>query len=248
MSDASNEQLDPFRAMVLGDLPTVTSVESRQGLGHQLPDPFPPLSPPPEVSAAFQQGEVISEISHGAAPAASPVDLGPEAADATLLGEIALRLDACERHLDELSRLGRERERVVDRLHEEKESLKNRDRERAMLPLLRDLIRLYDDMEKTRQQYDGNDEVSKRAAHDFLLYREAAADILARQGIETFLVEPGELFNASRHRALSSAPTENPALERRIISVVRTGFATDQQVIRAAEVKVYRHNPPSDTP
>jgi molecular chaperone GrpE (heat shock protein) len=197
----------------------------------EVPQPEADLAaeaPPQELVAVVDRAEGAGAVPH------------PSDALARCLTTILTRIDACDHHLEDLARVARDRERMLDRLHEENQGLKNRDRERAMLPLLKDLIRLYDDVGRTSAEYTGDDEVSRKAAWDLKLYRDAAADILARQGIETYMTTAGDAFDPARHRAIGAKTTADPALDKRIARVLKPGFATDVQVIRAAEVEVFR--------
>jgi molecular chaperone GrpE (heat shock protein) len=250
----NQEPVLPFQPLTTEDLKMV--VASPEIVHAAQAEPVSPLRPPLATPEAVQSPGPELPFAEPHCDRAAVVErsetegaalLASEAL-AALLPTVLARLDACDQHLEDLARVARDRERMLDRLHEENQGLKNRDRERAMLPLLKDLIRLYDDVGRTRAEYGGDDEVSVKAARDWSLYQDAAADILARHGIETYMTTPGDAFDPSRHRAIGAKSTADPALDKRIASVRKPGFATDMQVIRAAEVEVFRLAPAPTSP
>ena len=143
--------------------------------------------------------------------------------------------------LNESNRIATERERIVDRLHQENQQLRSGELQQAMLPLFRDLIRLHDDLRQTGQRHERQD--SAEAGRDFQAYSEAAADILYRYGVERYEAAEGTAFNPKEHRALAAIPTPDASLDRMIAKVIRLGFKTEARVIRLLEVEVYRVSP-----
>ena len=65
-----------------------------------------------------------------------------------LLGELATRLEKVEEHLAESHRRAAHRESVIDRLHEENQRLHGGIRRMILEPVVTDLIRLYDQLER----------------------------------------------------------------------------------------------------
>src|SRR5947209_3702734 len=57
------------------------------------------------------------------------------------------------RALEESTRISTERERVIDRLYEENQRLRAGELQQAVMPILRDLMRLFDDLQKTAAAY-----------------------------------------------------------------------------------------------
>jgi molecular chaperone GrpE (heat shock protein) len=245
----NQEPVLPFQPLRAEDFTIVAAIADDGGEAPVRPDAAPFLSatasappaeapqPATEFAAEAPSQELVAVVESEAAAGAQP---RPSDAFAEHLTMILARLDACDHNLEDLARVAKDRERMLDRLHEENQGLKNRDRERAMLPLLKDLIRLYDDLGRTSAEYPGEDELSRKAARDWSLYQDAAADILARQGIEPYMTTRGDAFDPARHRAIGATATADPALDKRIARVLKPGFATDMQVIRAAEVEVFR--------
>lgn len=199
----------------------------------------------PEIAYALEH--VVSAIDSDASSAAAPAGDQAEALrhwGEEVLALIEQRFEAQQRAMDEANRLGKERERVIDRLHEENQGLKNGERERALKPLLLDLIWLFDDLGKTAAEYAAREDATS-AARDFALYRDAVSDVLAKQGVETYHVAPGDAFDKTAHRVLGTVPTEDAAADRQVVRVLRSGFRSDHQVIRSAEVEVFRFTTPT---
>ena len=70
-------------------------------------------------------------------------------------------------------------------------------------------------------------------------------DILYRQGVEPFSLETAE-FDPRRQRAISTVPTEDPALSKSVAARIRKGFAAGEKIIRPELVSVFlvRPGPP----
>jgi len=147
--------------------------------------------------------------------------------------------------LKETNRISREREIVIDRLHQENQTLKQGELQQALLPLFRDLIRLYDDLKSTAATYAGQTTTgSEKYVNDLCCYRETVADILYRYGVEKIEVASGEDFNSKEHKAVAAAPAAEQEQDRKISRLVRDGFRMEAKVIRNAEVEVLRYKTP----
>ena len=166
-------------------------------------------------------------------------------ANVELVSQINARFDELGGWLNESNRIATERERIIDRLHQENQQLKSGELQQAMLPLFRDLIRLHDDLQQTSQRYAGQD--NAEAARDFQSYSEAAADILYRYGVERYDAVAGTAFNPKEQRAMAAIPTADESLDRMIAKIVRSGFRTESRNIRLLEAEVFRATPVSAT-
>ncbi|MGH9800605.1 MAG: nucleotide exchange factor GrpE, partial [Blastocatellia bacterium] len=165
------------------------------------------------------------------------------AAIAEWTSQINTRFDELGQWLNESNRIATERERIIDRLHQENQQLKGGELQQAMLPLFRDLIRLHDDLQQTAQRYAGQD--NAESARDFMSYSEASADILYRYGVERYETVVGTAFNPKEQRALAAIPTTDESLDRMIAKIIRSGFRTESRNIRLLEAEVYRATPVS---
>jgi molecular chaperone GrpE (heat shock protein) len=151
---------------------------------------------------------------------------------------VSQRLAQAEIRLDEALALAKHRDQLVDRLHRENQQLRQGELQSAILPLLRDLMRLLDDLE---QMLEHDPE-----AGDVQFVHGAVQDILSRHGICGFAPEQHDPFDSTVHSAIGTVPTDSPEEDRRICAVRRRGFRRDDgSVLRAADVTVYRHRPDS---
>ncbi len=174
-------------------------------------------------------------------------ETGPAVVSATTvvpLGEFE-RLATCVRELteqvEEANRLGQDRERVVDRLHQENQQLRVGELQQALAPVLRDLIRLSDDLQRTAAAYATRAEpLAPEVVRDLECYRDTVLDILYRQGVEPYDAPAETAFDPKLHRALGSVATSTPGQDRSIARVVRVGFRREARVIRSLEAEVYR--------
>ena len=150
--------------------------------------------------------------------------------------------------LEEANDLSRERERIIDRLHQENQQLRVGEISQAVAPLFRDLIRLYDDLKQTGKRYEERaDAKVEEVSGDFKSFCEAVEDVLYRHGVERYEVPEGSPFNSKEQKALGVVATQTEQFDRAIARVVRAGFRTDTKIIRILEAEVFRFTP-ADVP
>lgn len=175
---------------------------------------------------------------------ATAVDVGPPASEeekegddgvARALDDLGATLTNLDTRLEEAQRLHARQSDLVDRLHGENQGLRAGELRTAQLPLVRDLFRLHDDLERLRAA-NADDE----GPDDLAIVQEALLDLLARNGIESFSPGHGEALDAGSHSVVGVEPTANQALDKAIAEVVRRGFRWESgDVIRVAEVRAY---------
>ena len=205
----------------------MTTDEDNSTVTQEVPQPQP-------VAAAGPAGP------DGHLPEPSVEEKLPEAARHELQ-RVSERVEEMMRQMAEANRIGQDRERIIDRLHDENQKLRAGELQQMLSPILRDLIRLFDDLQRTAQAYaTRGDAMPAEAVRDLECYRDAVSDILYRQGVERYEASEGATFDPKEHRALSSVVTTDPGKDRTIAQVVRVGFRTDARVIRHLEAEVYR--------
>jgi molecular chaperone GrpE (heat shock protein) len=183
-------------------------------------------APEPEGLPAYPPG----------GPAARERD-GADSALAVLAG----RLAKVEEQLAEFHRRSAHREAVIDRLHEENTELRSGLSRIILEPVVADLIRLYDQLNRECLRLESN-------AQDGQLMRSFAEDvalILDRCGIEVFSAEPGEPFQPERHRPLAVVPCEDQARHNTVAEVLAAGFAerASGRVRRPVQARFHRYTP-----
>lgn len=147
-----------------------------------------------------------------------------------------VRMAGAERRLDEALALAKRRDELVDRLHNENQSLRGGELQTAMLPLLRDLMRLIDDLAQILE--------SDPQARDVDFVRGALEDILRRYGVAGFAPAPHDRFDSALHAAVGVEPTADPEGDRTVAAVRRRGYRRDDgTIVRAADVTVRRYRP-----
>ena len=154
-----------------------------------------------------------------------------------LLGELATRLEKVEEHLTEFHRRAAHRESVIDRLHEENQRLHGGIRRMILEPVVADLIRLYDQLEREARRLDAN-------GQDGQLLRSFADDvaqILDRCGIEVFTAEPGEPFERGRHRPVGVVACDDESRHNTVAEVVAAGFYERETSLVRRPVQAHFH-------
>lgn len=125
---------------------------------------------------------------------------------------------------------------VIDRLHAENEKLRRNESQKALLPGVRELMKLADDWRSRGNALrDGADpaQLCVEVVEDVTL-------ILQRQGVEEFWPEPGTEFDRHEHRAVGTRPTDDAALDGTVVTARRPGYRVDDRVVRFAEVVVLK--------
>jgi molecular chaperone GrpE len=195
------------------------------------------VSPPAYDSIATGGPDAIEE----ALPAPGPVDLAPVIEAISSMGEgLHRRLDGLQTLFDREIRAEATREKVVDRLHAELQEYKQGMILGILRPVFVDLIQLHDDIGKMVGAHGEAEGEVARLIDLMRGYQQGIEDILYRQGVEPFETE-GDAFDPRRHRALSTVPTDDPDLNKRVAARLRKGFQANDKVIRPEMVTVYAY-------
>jgi molecular chaperone GrpE len=155
------------------------------------------------------------------------------------LQELAGRFDKVEQQLADFHRRSAHRESVIDLLHQENQLLRSGISRAILDPVVADLIRLYDQMDREarRLKADGGD--------DRLLssFADDVAQILDRCGIEIYQAEPGDAFDRERHRPLAVVSCQDEAQHNTVAEVAAAGFAEREtgRVRRPAQARFYQY-------
>ena len=162
----------------------------------------------------------------------------------TFLTEINERIETLTQSLEEANRLSMDRERIIDRLHQENQSLRQGELQQALLPVLRDSIRLFDDLKQTALNYAERENlVPANVARDFECFAQTVSDILYRHGVESYNAAEGDPFNSKEHRVLGVVQTPVKEKDRTIARTIREGFRGNVTTVRLLEAEVYRYVP-----
>lgn len=136
------------------------------------------------------------------------------------------------------------REAIIDRLHEETQTLRRGELQAMFEPVRAALYRLHDITRREAERYTAADPPD--AAHTASMLgavTDEIAEALARTGVERFAVKPGETFDPSRHRPVGTEPVMDPGLDGAVVRVHSDGFEQGDRVVRKAEVRVGRPAP-----
>ena len=200
---------------------------------------------PPPAYDSIDTGETLDPPDLAAVPAPSPADLGPAIRAVEAMGEmIAGKLDRLASAFDREVRAEATREKTVDRLHAELQDYKQDLLLKVMRPVFIDLIQLHDDIGKMADSAASDTDPAGSERFRGLLgtIRQGIEDVLYRQGVEPF-EHDSDAFDARRQRAVSTVPTDDPSLARRVADRHRKGFSAGDKVIRPEVVSVFVHRP-----
>jgi molecular chaperone GrpE (heat shock protein) len=134
-----------------------------------------------------------------------------------------------------------------DRLYDDFDRCRKQESLALILPWINGLIRLHDNIGKTR---DALDPADPPAPGGELLQRHLAGiqdevEVLLENNGVTLYRETDERFNARRQSVIALEPTTQQEQDGRIASRVRPGFELGERLLRKERVCVYKHRPES---
>jgi molecular chaperone GrpE len=154
-----------------------------------------------------------------------------------LLGELTRRLGKVEEQLAGFHRIEAHRESIIDQLHEENRRLRDGVGRLVLEPVVTDLIRLHDQLEREvrRLGTDGQDgQLLRSFAHEVL-------EILDRCGIEVLPAEPGDPLQRGRHRPVGVVACDEESRHNTVAEVVAAGFCERDTGRVRRPVQAYFH-------
>jgi molecular chaperone GrpE (heat shock protein) len=171
---------------------------------------------------------------------ASEVDeSGPEAPDDSAIVEALARIEA---QLSESQRLLDRQADISAKLHAENQVLRGGELRKAQTAIVLSILRVFDDV---NQMAATAAEESTR--NDLSLVADALADALARNGVDSVVVEPGVPFDGRGHKIAMIEQTGDPEADRTVARVTRSGFVwSDGEVVRVSDVAVYKYTAPTE--
>lgn len=212
----------------------------------------PAPTDPPAAPAATAVGPG-SAHDHGALPAdpatvPEPPGHDPVAAFAAALGS---RLDALGARLEDavIQRQG------FDRLYDDFDRCRKQESLALVLPWINGLIRLHDNIGKTRDALAGadvaaagadpaeRDSAARNLAERHLAGVQEDLEVLLENNGVALYRERDEHFNSRRQSVISLVPTAAAEQDGRIAAHVRPGFELGERLLRKERVHVYKHRP-----
>jgi molecular chaperone GrpE len=174
-----------------------------------------------------------------------PSDDTPEAQAAeeptAMLRALAERLAGVEGQLAEFHRRSAHRETIIDQLHEENQQLRTGISKAILDPVVADLIRLHDQIEREARRLTA-------AGQDGRFLSSFADDIamlLDRCGIETYSAAAGDPFDRDRHRPLAVVACADESRHNTVAEVVTAGFAEREtgRIRRPVQARFFQYTP-----
>ncbi len=162
----------------------------------------------------------VADEDAAVAEAAEPGAVADPADPADPAAEVAERLGRIEAQVAEFHRRSAHREAVIDRLHEENQRLRGGVERAVLSPVVADLIRLYDQLDREARRLGKGD-----GGPLFRSFADDVAQILDRCGLEVFGAEPGDPFQHDRHRPLAVVPCDEESRHNTVAEVIAAGFA-----------------------
>ena len=170
----------------------------------------------------------------------------PELRLSAALGDLAVRFGQVEELLAEFHRRSAHRESVIDRLHEENQRLRAGIGRLILEPVIADLIRLYDQLDREARRL-GAEARDQRLLSSFI---DDVAQILDRCGIDVFSAEPGDPFDRDRHRPVAVVACHDESRHNTVAEVIFAGFIERDtgRVRRPVQARLHQFTAPRAEP
>ena len=107
--------------------------------------------------------------------------------------------------------------------------------EKLTLPLIKDVIKVREDMKRAAALEGGVDSATMTVFSDML------ADSLSKYSVEVETSKPGDDLVSYKHKVIGSVVTDNQALHGKIAEVEGDGYRIGEQYIAPAMVRVYSY-------
>ena len=198
---------------------------------------------PTKEAAASTPINEASQTDHSEGAANSPTETKAIVDQPTLAGLI----DAVStlRAALQASHEAQEHQRaLVDKLHDERQALREAEQRRFRDPVVRELIQLTDTCLRNSRQWRtraGVDPDTADKVSSVLL--DAAADvglILERQGVESFAPLIDDKFDRAFAKAVGSRETADSSRDGLVAEVQKLGYRLGDRIIRFSEVFVWK--------
>jgi len=139
-----------------------------------------------------------------------------------------------------------QKNQIIDKLHRELQDYKNNENQDRVLPLIRDLLSLIDNVEKQvrfirENGYDNPEKLIEMIQNTV----QDVEDILYRQGIEA-LSNQSEKFDSKRHKVIKTIKTTDKDKDKQIAEVFGKAYFWEERQIRPERVAVYVYQPDTE--
>lgn len=153
---------------------------------------------------------------------------------------------AVQEKLAELSRLFHERierdevqQRAFDQLYEELRQYKEDFIFQMEKPFLLDLLLFYDSLAWFQQSLTNREMPPENISDSFQYLIDEFLEVLYRRDVVPCEVQ--ERFDMKTHKAVKVLPTDNPADDWKVQTVLKRGFIRGNRVLRPEEVAILRN-------
>lgn len=103
--------------------------------------------------------------------------------------------------------------------------------------LILDLLTVLDDLERSLQIFENNDEVAPMY-EGIKLVSQKFNKVLTQKGLKLMEVGPGSDFDSDYHEAVAQVPAPEDALKGKIVDVLDKGYFLGEKVLRYAKVVI----------
>lgn len=131
-------------------------------------------------------------------------------------------------------------EKVIDRLHSELQTYKKDLYLQMLRPILLDLIRIKNSINKKMEEYDQEKALKKMISREeFELYDFDINEILEKNNVKSYYSNPGDVFTPRQQTIVDKVDTNRKELHSKIVKSVDYGYTLNGKVLLPEKVIVY---------
>jgi molecular chaperone GrpE (heat shock protein) len=225
----------------MAELTSITASNYRYCQIADLSIVFRPIVTGEEMNEEIEETQAMVDPPGAETAAADPsAEESPPVEQLDRLAELRHQLAQLTEETAKYHTRAERREAIIDTMHAELEQLRRGERRSLLRPLVTQVCRTRDDLLRQADTLPEDFE-RDRAAVLLRSFASSLAYSLEDHGVDSFMPEPGESFDAGRHRVAGKSPTGDESLAGTVESVVAPGYRDTEAgtVICAARVVVY---------
>lgn len=133
---------------------------------------------------------------------------------------------------------------LFDEMHSELQEYKNDMLDKLTLSIELDVIKMIDDVERSVAAFTGKEGTPENYSRLFAVLAGVSTDLedlLYRHGVEPYRVD-GDKIDVQRQKILSTTPTEDAALDKKVAKRLSRGWEKQDKIIRHERISAYLYN------
>jgi len=158
--------------------------------------------------------------------------------------KILQELSSLKKDFNSKIKYDEQKEKTIDKLHNELQIYRNDLYKKLLLPMINDLIHFITRNEKETEYLENfsKEELLQRIKD----INDDLKDILYRQGVESYNLENDE-FDPKKQKIINTLETDKKELDKKIANHRTPGYEWEGKIIKHENVDIYLYSPPENT-